>query len=69
MKQYGVGVSVIEPAGYATAINSTQATQQSLDKAWDAVPIEIKREFGEDYFRLCAYIQIHWYFVITESVI
>lgn len=52
LKQYGVGVSVIEPAGYATAINSTQATQESLDKTWDSVPVEIKREFGEDYFRL-----------------
>lgn len=51
LKQYGVHVTVIEPAGFSTAINSFEATQASLDYTWSLVPEESKREFGEDYFR------------------
>lgn len=51
LKQYGVHVSVIEPAGFSTAINSLEATQASLDYTWSFVPDQVKREFGEEYFQ------------------
>lgn len=48
---FGCHVSIVEPSGYRTAINSKETLDASMYDAWNEAPEEARNEFGEEYFQ------------------
>ncbi|NXI75086.1 H17B6 dehydrogenase, partial [Anseranas semipalmata] len=47
---FGVKVSIIEPGCFQTNILDSAEARQSIVRAWERAPDEIKREYGQQYF-------------------
>uniref|UniRef100_A0A8B9T0E9 Uncharacterized protein n=1 Tax=Anas platyrhynchos TaxID=8839 RepID=A0A8B9T0E9_ANAPL len=48
---FGVKVSIIEPGCFGTNILDSAEAKQSIVRAWDRAPSEVKQEYGQQYFQ------------------
>lgn len=48
---FGCCVSIVEPSGYRTAINSKESLDKWTNDAWNEAPAEARTEFGDAYFQ------------------
>ncbi|XP_040395492.1 retinol dehydrogenase 7-like [Cygnus olor] len=65
LRDFGVKVSIIEPGCFQTSILDSDEARQSIVRAWDRAPDEVKQEYGQQYFQ--AYSSNFQHFIVTAN--
>lgn len=53
LRLYGCKVSLIEPGFFVTSLTDRANVAAAITKVWSRLPVEIKEEFGEEYYNKC----------------
>ena len=53
LRPYGCKAVIIEPGSHNTPLNARNNALAMFERAWNQASADIKKEFGEDYFKFC----------------
>lgn len=51
MKAFGVKVCCIQPGLFKTALTNPAQIMKEKEVIWNKLPLDIKKQYGEDYFQ------------------